>query len=121
MSMNHLARFAIVLGMTLFAASAVGAADLTGYYGGSCTSYRQSTLPSQSLDVVKQTVWANFESAKDGMNTPAVQAAREPAFIWAMEARWACSAAAGYLDGGYLDEESVQKCDCFHQRYLSFR
>ena len=44
-----------------------------------------------------------------------------PAFVWAMETRWACTAAIGYLDGGHLDEESVQKCDCFHQRYMSLR
>lgn len=110
----------VVLGATLLI-GAPSAADLTGYYAKSCVSYRQSTLPTQPIENIRQTVWANFESAKAGMDNPAVQASRQPAFVWAMEARWACSAAIGYLDGGNLDEVSVQKCDCFHQRYVSFR
>ncbi|SMQ60328.1 hypothetical protein SAMN06295905_0363 [Devosia lucknowensis] len=120
MRLHNVLRF-VVAAAVVSSVGAVSAADLGGYYGGSCVSYRQSTLPMQPLDVVKQTVWANFESARDGMSNPSVQASRSPAFIWAMEARWACSAAVGYLDGGHLDEESVQKCDCFHARYVSFR
>lgn len=120
MSARGLWRLVVVLGM-MFGAGAATAADLAGYYGGSCVSYRQSSLAAQPLDTIKQTVWANFESAKNGMNEERVHSTKSTAFIWAMEARWACSAAIGYLDGGHLDEESVQKCDCFHQRYLSFR
>lgn len=97
------------------------AADLGLRYSSSCVSYSQSTLPQQPRSVIDQTVVANFESAVAGMNDRSVQGSRQPAFIWAMEARWACSAAIGYLDGGHVDEESIQKCDCFHQRYLSFR
>jgi hypothetical protein len=99
----------------------VVAADLVTYYGGQCTNYRQSVMPLMPKDDIRQSVAANLESAIAGMNDPGVLAARQPAFVWAMEARWACSAALGYLNGGYVDEESVQKCDCFHQMYLSFR
>jgi len=55
------------------------------------------------------------------MNDPRVQASRQQAFTWAMETRWACTAAIGYLNGGNIDEESIQKCDCFHQRYISLK
>lgn len=98
-----------------------GAADLGVYQSTSCVSYAQSTLPSQPPETIKQTLWDNFQSAEAGMNDPRVQASRRQAFTWAMETRWACTAAIGYLDGGHLDEESIQKCDCFHQRYVSLR
>ncbi|ODT80479.1 MAG: hypothetical protein ABS76_16220 [Pelagibacterium sp. SCN 64-44] len=113
-------RLLVVAGIVVSAGGA-GAADLNTYRSGTCVSYTQSTLPAQPREVVRQTIWTNFENAEAGMNDPRVQSARQPAFIWAMETRWACSAAIGYLKGGHLDEESVQKCDCFHQRYQSLR
>ncbi|WEK03745.1 MAG: hypothetical protein P0Y65_16330 [Candidatus Devosia phytovorans] len=100
---------------------AVQAADLTGYRAGICISHSDSALASQSTETIRQTVWANFESAKTGMSDPQVLASNRSAFVWAMEARWACATAAGYLKGGNVDVESVEKCDCFHQRYESFR
>jgi hypothetical protein len=98
-----------------------GAADLNIARGASCVSYSQSTLPSQPRETIKQTLWDNFQSAEAGMNDPRVQASRQQAFTWAMETRWACTAAIGYLKGGNIDEETIQKCDCFHQRYLSLK
>lgn len=111
----------VVVASGLAVAGSAGAADLGVYRNTSCLSYAQSTLPSEPQETIKQTLWANFQDAEAGMNDPRVQAARQPAFVWAMEARWACTAAIGYLNGGHLDEESVQKCDCFHQRYVSLR
>lgn len=105
----------------IFLAGNAGAADLGIYRNASCVSYAQSTLPDETRETIKQTLWANFRDAEAGMNDPRVQAARQPAFVWAMETRWACTAAIGYLDGGHLDAESIQKCDCFHQRYVSLR
>lgn len=120
MTTKSFLRFLVIASSIMLAGNTV-AADLGGYRGALCVSHVQSNLPSQPREVIKQTVWANFENVEAGMNDPRVQSARQPAFIWAMEARWACSAAIGYLKGGYLDEESVQKCDCFHQRYQSLR
>jgi hypothetical protein len=110
-----------LIALGLAAATSVSAADLSHYLGGQCLNYRQSVMPLKPLEELRQSVSANFESAKAGMNDPNVLADREPAFIWAMEARWACSAALGYLNGGHVDEETVQKCDCFHQQYEFFR
>jgi len=120
MMVKSLLRSALIAGGLVLAGSA-GAADLNIYRSASCTSYPQSTLPSQPRDVVKQTLWDNFQDAEAGMNDPRVQASRQQAFTWAMETRWACTAAIGYLNGGNIDEESIQKCDCFHQRYISLK
>lgn len=105
------------------ASSVVGvqAADLGHYAGGQCTNYRQSYLPQQPVEIIRQSVSENMSSAKAGMDDPRTLTNSRPAFVWAMEARWACSAALGYLNGGHVDEQTVQKCDCFHQQYLAFR
>jgi hypothetical protein len=117
-------RFLRVLSVVsvLALAGTAQAADLVGHSSPSaCFSYTQSVLPQQTVPEIKQTLWNNFESSKAGMDDPRVQSARQPALAWAMQARWACSAAIGYLDGGVVDAESVQKCDCFHQRFMSLR
>ena len=110
----------LVVGGALAISGAVTAADLA-HYRGMCRSAAYSALADQPSPVIKQTLQTNFEDAKAGMDEPRVIASTSPALVWAMQARWACSAAIGYLDGGHLDLESVQKCDCFHQRYVSFR
>lgn len=120
MMAKSLLRLLAIAAGTILAGNA-GAADLGIYRSASCFSYAQSTLPAEPVETIKQTLWNNFQDAEAGMNDPRVQGARQPAFVWAMETRWACTAAIGYLDGGHLDEESVQKCDCFHQRYMSLR
>ena len=114
-------RLGVVLIGLLLSCSAVEAADLLSHQVRACVLAAQSSLPLRPLPEVRQTLWDKFEDAKAGMNDPRVQASVRPAFIWAMESRWACSTAIGYLNGGHLDPESVAKCDCFHQRYLAFR
>lgn len=112
----------LVAGSALVMSGAAMAADLSGSYGARiCISHTDSALASQPVETIRQTVWSNLDSAKAGMSDPAVLASARPAYTWAMEARWACETAAGYLKGGHVDAESVEKCDCFHQRYVSFR
>ncbi|MNL48256.1 hypothetical protein D3C87_1710970 [compost metagenome] len=120
MMVKSLLRPLLVAGGFLLAGGA-GAADLDFHRSASCTSYTQSTLPLQPRETIKQTLWDNFQNAEAGMNDPRVQASSRQAFVWAMETRWACTAAIGYLNGGNIDEESIQKCDCFHQRYISLK
>ena len=118
--MNSLAFRLIFLFASTLVTSA-SAADLAYHQGGICLSYSQSTLPTLDAGTIHQTVWSNFENARDAMSDPRVLANRRSAYVWAMQARWACSAAVGYLEGGYMDEESIQKCDCFYRRFISFR
>ena len=117
MQIKYWEKLALSIGLLAIVQGAV-AADLTTYNFRQCTNYRQSAMAQMPADEIRVSVAANFESAKAGMDA---FAERQPAFVWAMEARWACSAALGYLNGGYVDKESVQKCDCFHQIYQSFR
>jgi hypothetical protein len=114
-------RLAAVVAVSVLASGAVQAADLIANYGRYCVTSSQSNLVNQSPDVIRQTVWSNLENAKNAMSQPSVLAASGPALMWAMEARWACATAAGYLKSGNFDTESIQKCDCFYQRHLSFR
>jgi hypothetical protein len=111
----------VITGVLLCASTATFAADLTGGYRTSCAAVSQSNLINQSSEVIRQTVWSNLDNARAAMNEPAVLASTRPSFVWAMETRWACEAAAGYLATGHFDTESIQECDCFYQRHLSYR
>lgn len=41
---------------------------------------------------------------------------RAPAFTWASEAKVVCGKAYGYLQTGYRDDDTINKCECFHGR-----
>ncbi len=45
---------------------------------------------------------------------------RQPAFTWASEAKVACGKAYGYLKASYRDEDSINRCECFHSRMLHY-
>lgn len=45
---------------------------------------------------------------------------RAHAFNWASEAKVACGKAYGYLRNDYRDEDYLNKCECFHQRMISY-
>lgn len=45
---------------------------------------------------------------------------RRPAFTWASEAKVACGKAYGYLQANYRDEDSINKCECFHTRMVQY-
>jgi len=49
-----------------------------------------------------------------------VQSSTSPAFTWASETKVVCGKAYGYLQNDYRDEQTVTKCDCFHQRMESY-
>lgn len=118
--MHQLLRcLAVVVAATL-AGQAV-AADLGGSYARQCFGYADSQLISLPNDEIKAIVTEYFDTAKTAMSEPGVLVSRTPAFTWAFEARIACGNAIGYLKTGHVDEVSVQKCDCFYQRFASFR
>lgn len=43
-----------------------------------------------------------------------------PVFVWASEAKVACGKAYGYLRTNYKDEDTVNKCACFHGRMVEY-
>lgn len=43
-------------------------------------------------------------------------ASRSTAFRWASETKVACGKAYGYLKTGYRDEDTLNKCECFHNQ-----
>ena len=43
-----------------------------------------------------------------------------PAFVWASEAKVACGMAYGYLRTNHKDEDTINKCECFHARMLEY-
>lgn len=43
-----------------------------------------------------------------------------PAFTWAHEAKAACGIAIGYLKSGTVDPQFITKCDCFHERMVTY-
>lgn len=43
-----------------------------------------------------------------------------PVFVWASEAKVACGKAYGYLRTNYKDEDTINKCECFHSRMVEY-
>jgi hypothetical protein len=43
-----------------------------------------------------------------------------PVFVWASEAKVACGKAYGYLRTNYRDEDTINKCECFHSRMVEY-
>jgi len=43
-----------------------------------------------------------------------------PVFVWASEAKVACGKAYGYLRTNYKDEDTINKCECFHSRMIEY-
>ena len=97
------------------------AADLGGLSLSQCLGSRDSGLLSVAPAQSKQIVAQYFSEARLAMSAPEIIASRRPAYTWASGARVACGEALGYFAGGHVDAESIQKCDCFYQRYNSFR
>jgi hypothetical protein len=118
--MNY--RFAAVsLVLTMATLSPAAAADLFGapVYS-QCLTAEQSQialLPKGELEV---RVAGFYDNAKEALQGTDVLVSRRPAFLWANETRFQCGKALGYLDGGYVDEDSVGKCDCAHSRLVQF-
>ena len=112
---------ALALAMVVLAASPVMAADLTTQMLRQCLAKSRSQLPEIGRDDLAVTLQSYFDAGRDGMANPAVIGSASPAFTWAHETRLACGEALGYFKGGHVDVTTVTQCDCFYQRYISFR
>jgi hypothetical protein len=112
---------ALSLLVALVSLSPAAGADLYGspVYS-QCLTAAQSQialLPESELEV---RVADFYENAGEALASAEVLSSRRPAFLWARETRFQCGKALGYLDGGYVDEDSVGKCDCAHSRLVQF-
>lgn len=97
------------------------AADLHGYGAGSCVSASSSQLALLPEDEIAVRVSGFYADAGDAVGSSSVVESRSPAFLWARETRFQCGKALGYLEGGYIEEDVIGKCDCAHGRMMSFR
>jgi hypothetical protein len=110
----------VLLAASLLSPAAM-AADLATEMFHQCMAKSQSSLPDLNHDDLSVALETYFDAGRDGMKNDRVIGSRSPAFTWAYETRLACGQALGYLDGGHVDRTSIQQCDCFYQRYISFR
>ena len=62
-------------------------------------------LMDEAVSVAKSSEWVNSS---------------RPAFVWASEAKAACGMAYGYLKTNTRDEDTLNKCECFHQRMVEY-
>ncbi len=110
---------------TLVAFLALGsaqAADLPGQVAlSSCAAADSSSLALLPAAQIEDRVADFHADASAAVQSEGVLLSRSPAFLWAREARFQCGKAIGYLNGGHVDAQSVQKCDCAHARLLQYR
>jgi hypothetical protein len=98
----------------------VQAADL-GVGGGQCALATSSTLMSEPSDaVLTQNVVRLMNEAVGVADDARWINSRRPAFTWASEAKVACGKAYGYLKASYRDEDTINKCECFHSRMVQY-
>ena len=70
-----------------------------------------AALPELTTEVVTlMTAAVNVADSDEWIDS------RAPAFTWASEAKVACGKAYGYLQTGYRDDDTINKCECFHGR-----
>ncbi len=110
-------RFLCALAMLPLMVQGAGAADLGGY----C----QLVQPSQllTIDNNKQLTDAVVQMMSEAVNVADDEkyiVNTSPAFTWASEAKVACGIAYGYLRTSTRDEDYLNRCECFHQRMVSY-
>ena len=97
------------------------AADLSADSYGQCTFAEQSQLHLLPEAEIEARVSAYYDEASAALKSSAVVGSRSPAFLSASETKFQCGKAIGYLDGGTINDVSIQKCDCFYGRYAKYR
>ena len=111
-------------------ASSAGAADVygeRGYRGRHYCRFVENAHVLLSLDFysLRQEVARRYEEAVGVFNEPSTIYSTKPLFEWANQTKIACAMAIGYLRrhfiwGPEIDEESVQKCECFYDRMVMY-
>jgi hypothetical protein len=98
----------------------VQAADL-GVGSNQCQLATSSTLLSEASNAaLKEDVVKLMNEAVSVADDSQWISSRRPAFTWASEAKVACGKAYGYLKADYRDEDTLNKCECFHARMVQY-
>ncbi len=80
--------------------------------------------PSHLLELNTDNLWREVEDRYDEALDISLSDkwiySKSPVFTWATEAKIACARAIGYMKGGHVENEYVNKCDCFHKRMQTY-
>ena len=108
--------------LLLLAGTASFAADIIeGPTGDYCRVVGTSNLvlTDNIVDLKEQVVKLMDESGAAANSSEWINSSR-PVFVWASEAKVACGMAYGYLKTNYRDEDTLNKCECFHDRMVEY-
>jgi len=120
--MKRCARLLASATALLLAGSTGFAADIIGEpVGDYCRTVGTSNLVLNDniVDLKEQVVKLMDESVAVAKSPEWINSSR-PAFVWASEAKVACGMAYGYLKTNYKDEDTLNKCECFHDRMVEY-
>ncbi|WP_027056256.1 hypothetical protein [Mesorhizobium erdmanii] len=120
--MKRCAKMLASAALLLLAGSTSFAADIIGEpVGDYCRVVGTSNLVLNDniVDLKAQVVKLMDESVAVANSSEWINSSR-PAFVWASEAKVACGMAYGYLKTNYKDEDTLNKCECFHDRMVEY-
>lgn len=120
--MKRSARSLVSATALLLAGSTGFAADIIeGPTGDYCRTVGTSNLvlTDNIVDLKAQVVKLMDESVAAANSSEWINSSR-PVFVWASEAKVACGMAYGYLKTNYKDEDTLNKCECFHDRMVEY-
>ncbi|ESY82305.1 hypothetical protein X740_06000 [Mesorhizobium sp. LNHC221B00] len=120
--MKRSARSLVSATALLLAGSTGFAADIIeGPTGDYCRTVGTSNLVLNDniVDLKAQVVKLMDESVAAANSSEWINSSR-PVFVWASEAKVACGMAYGYLKTNYKDEDTLNKCECFHDRMVEY-
>ncbi|MER8659328.1 hypothetical protein [Mesorhizobium sp. M0847] len=120
--MNRVLRVAFGAGLLSICATGLQAADIIeGPVADYCRTVGTSdlVLNDNIVDLKTEVVKLMDESVAVANSSEWINSSR-PAFIWASEAKVACGMAYGYLKTNYKDEDTLNKCECFHDRMVEY-
>jgi hypothetical protein len=120
--MKRYARLVVSATALLLVGSAGRAADIIGEPSVDyCRTVGTSNLvlTDNIVDLKNQVVKLMDESVAAANSSEWINSSR-PVFVWASEAKVACGMAYGYLKTNYKDEDTLNKCECFHDRMVEY-
>ena len=120
--MNRILRVALGAGLLSILSTGLNAADIIeGPSADYCRTVGTSNLVLNDniVDLKAQVVKLMDESVAAANSSEWINSSR-PVFVWASEAKVACGMAYGYLKTNYKDEDTLNKCECFHDRMVEY-